>query len=202
MEGWLARLLPTEWPRVIDTPTVGQHDPRMEHQTPTLATIGYEGALLDDFIATLRAASVRLLIDVRELPISRRKGFAKGALSAALILADIGYLHLRGLGDPKPGRDAARAGDFPGFLAIFNAHLSTSSAQLDLGIAARHAAAGGACLMCYERDHEACHRKLVAEAIHATVPIRIRNIGVRSGLAAANRAPSTSPARRLGMNGF
>ena len=173
---------------------VGQQDPRMEHQTPTLATIGYEGALLDNFIATLRAASVRLLIDVRELPISRRKGFAKGALSAALISADIGYLHLRGLGDPKPGRDAARAGNHLAFLSIFNAHLLTSSAQLDLGVAAKHAVAGGACLMCYERDHTACHRKLVAEAIHATVPIRISNISVRGGLAAANRELSADAA--------
>lgn len=166
----------------------------MEHQPPTLATIGYEGALLDDFIATLQAASVRLLIDVRELPISRRKGFAKGALSAALNSAGIGYLHLKGLGDPKPGRDAARAGDHAGFLKVFGAHLLSLPAQLDLGVAAGHAAAGGACLMCYERDHAGCHRKLVAEAIHATVPIRISNIGVRSGLAAANREPSAGPA--------
>jgi uncharacterized protein (DUF488 family) len=64
------------------------------------------------------ATSVRLLIDVRELPTSRRKGFAKSALSSALAAADIGYLHLKGLGDPKPGRDAARAGDYAGFLKV------------------------------------------------------------------------------------
>ena len=150
---------------------------------PTLATIGYQGATLDDFIATMRASSVRLLIDVRQLPISRRKGFAKGALSAALEAADIRYLHLRGLGDPKPGREAARAGDHAGFLKVFRAHMLTTAAQFDLAVAVTHVAAGGSCLMCYERDHSACHRTLVAEAIHATVPVRIRHIGVRSGLA-------------------
>ena len=160
--------------------------PAMKNPLSSLATIGYEGALLDDFIATLQTSSVRLLIDVRELPISRRKGFAKGALSTALEAADIRYLHLRGLGDPKPGREAARAGDHAGFLKVFRAHMLTSAAQFDLSVAASHVADGGACLMCFERDHTACHRTLVAEAICDTVPVQIRHIGVRSGLAAVN----------------
>ena len=174
----------------IDTFARDHHDPDMEHDKPILTTIGYQGAVLEDFIATLMSASVRLLIDVRELPISRRKGFAKTALSAALTAADIQYLHLKGLGDPKPGRDAARAGDHAGFLKVFKAHLLTSSAQSDLKVAATHAMVGGACLMCYERDHTTCHRDLVAKSIDASVGVQIRNIGVRSGLAAANRVLS------------
>lgn len=83
---------------------------------PVLATIGYEGSSLQDFIATLRAASIRTLIDVRALPISRRPGFAKNALSKALAEAGIDYVHLKGLGDPKEGRDAARANDLETFL--------------------------------------------------------------------------------------
>ncbi len=166
--------------------------PAMKDQLPSLATIGYEGALLGDFIATLKASSVRLLIDVRELPVSRRKGFAKGALSTALEAADIRYLHLRGLGDPKPGREAARAGDHAGFLKVFRTHMLTSAAQFDLSVAASHVAGGGACLMCFERDHAACHRTLVAEAIRVTFPIQIRHIGVRSGLACVDKE-STGP---------
>lgn len=179
----------------VDTMAAGPHDRDMKDQPPILATIGYEGALLDDFIATLRASSVRLLIDVRELPISRRKGFAKGALSAALEAADIQYLHLRGLGDPKPGREAARAGDHAGFLRVFRAHMLTSAAQFDLNIATTHVGRGGACLMCFERDHAACHRTLVAEAIRDNLPIKIRHIGVRSGLEAINKeiAGSATP---------
>lgn len=166
----------------------------MKHEPLSLTTIGYEGALLDDFVATLKAASIRLLIDVRELPISRRKGFAKSALSTAMAAADINYLHLKGLGDPKPGREAARAGDHAGFVQVFRAHMLTSAAQFDLNVAATHVAAGDVCLMCYERDHAACHRTLVAEAIHATIPVRIRHIGVRSGLAAINRTATGFPA--------
>jgi uncharacterized protein (DUF488 family) len=159
----------------------------MKNQPLSLETIGYEGAVLEDFIATLKSSSVRMLIDVRELPISRRKGFAKKALSMALESADIRYLHLKGLGDPKPGRDAARVGDHAGFLKVFRAQMLTSAAQFDLAVAATHVASGGVCLMCFERDHTACHRTLVAEAVHATVPVRIRHIGVRSGLVVVNR---------------
>ncbi len=163
------------------------HGPGMKELPLSLATIGYEGALLDDFVATLKSSSVRTLIDVRELPISRRKGFAKTALSAALKAADIQYVHLKGLGDPKPGRDAARAGDHAKFLKVFRAHMLTTSAQFDLVVAASHVASGGACLMCFERDHATCHRALVAEAIHATTPIQIHHIGVRNGLAAFSK---------------
>lgn len=159
----------------------------MKAQPISLATIGYEGAVLDDFIATLKLSSVRLVIDVRELAISRRRGFAKKALSTALDRADIGYLHLKGLGDPKPGREAARAGDHAGFLKVFRAHMLTSAAQFDLAVALSHVASGGVCLMCFERDHTGCHRTVVAETIHATVPVRIRHIGVRNGLAVVNR---------------
>jgi len=167
----------------------------MNTQFLSLATIGYEGAILDDFIATLKSSSVRTLIDVRQLPISRRKGFAKKALSTALEAADIRYLHLKGLGDPKPGREAARVGDHAGFLKVFRAHMLTSAAQFDLAVAATHVALGGVCLMCFERDHTTCHRTLVAEAVHATVPVQICHIGVRSGLAVVNReitGPATS----------
>lgn len=165
----------------------------MRDQPLSLTTIGYEGALLDDFIATLKSSSIRTLIDVRELPISRRKGFAKKALSTALDAADIRYLHLKGLGDPKPGREAARAGDLAGFLKVFRAHMLTSAAQSDLAVAAINVASGRVCLMCFERDHAACHRTLIADAIHATVPVRIRHVAVRSGLAVVDREP-TGPA--------
>jgi uncharacterized protein (DUF488 family) len=131
----------------------------------SLTTIGYESADLSDFIVTLRRAGVNCLIDVRELPISRRKGFAKRALSEALADAGIGYVHLRGLGDPKEGRDAARAGDVAGFTRVFTKHMKSTIAQCDLQKAVRLVGLGGACLMCYERDHSACHRSIVAEAI-------------------------------------
>lgn len=147
-----------------------------------------------DFIATLRGAGISRVIDVRQLPISRRKGFAKSALSMALAEAGIDYIHFRGLGDPKKGREAARAGDVRRFRAIFANHLRTKAAQADLKIAANLAAAGGACLLCYERDHSTCHRTMVAEAISGSIAASIRHLGVRAGFAAHNHSVARSPA--------
>lgn len=73
-------------------------------------TIGYEGATVAEFIAALTGAGVERLIDVRALPLSRRPGFSKTALKAALHEAGIECVYLRALGTPADGRDAARAG--------------------------------------------------------------------------------------------
>jgi len=148
----------------------------------TLSTIGYEAADLADFIATLQRAKVKRLLDVRELPISRRKGFAKKALSEALGAANIEYIHLRGLGDPKEGRDAARAGNLAQFRRIFTNHMVSSAAQADLHVASQYVEQGGACLMCYERDHNTCHRGIVAVAISNMLGAQIRHLGVKHGL--------------------
>lgn len=149
----------------------------------SLMTIGYEGAALSDFIATLHAANVTRLIDVRELPISRRKGFAKNALSSALAEAGIEYIHLKGLGDPKPGREAARRNQISKFKEIFSRHMKTESAQIDLKLAAELALQGGVCLMCFERDHHNCHRSIIASAVCDSTALGVRHLGVRHGLA-------------------
>lgn len=148
----------------------------------TLATIGYESSSLEDFLATLEAAEVKALIDVREAPISRRKGFSKNALREAVEGAGINYIHLAGLGDPKEGREAARDGRFDDFLRIFSAQMETPVFKENLGEAAEIARNGGACLMCYERAHDSCHRKLVAEALSDIIDISIRPLGVRKGI--------------------
>ncbi len=69
-----------------------------------LYTFGYEGLDLDAFLARLGAAGVCQVVDVRELPLSRKKGFSKRALAAALAAHDIEYLHMPALGCPKPIR--------------------------------------------------------------------------------------------------
>lgn len=143
-----------------------------------LATIGYEGAALGDVLATLQAADIRLVIDVRALPISRRKGFAKSALSAALADAGIGYLHLKALGTPKAGRDAARSGDRATFSRIFAAQMASAEAVADLARATELARAERACLLCFERDPAQCHRSIVADAIAESGQLDIVHLSV------------------------
>ena len=143
---------------------------------PRLFTIGYEGADIARLIAALRSAAVTTLLDVRDAPVSRKPGFSKNPLQAALAEAGIAYVHLRWLGNPKPGREAGRAGDIATWHRIYLARLATPEAQAALGEAARIAAGGGACLMCYERDPALCHRTIVADALREGHGYAIENL--------------------------
>lgn len=168
----------------------------MAYRKPIVSTIGYEGATLDDFIATLVAAKIRRLLDVRELPISRRKGFAKTALSEALAKANIEYVHLKGLGDPKPGREAARRKDYSTFQRIFAGHMKSKPAITDLEKASHFVMAGGTCLMCFERDPHTCHRQIVADALCDNLSAEIRHLGVRAGLGGRTTKTNQTRARK------
>jgi uncharacterized protein (DUF488 family) len=130
-----------------------------------LTTIGYEGCTIDGVVGTLRDAKVGLLIDVRAVPQSRKPGFSKRQLAAALDEAGIAYVHLQGLGTPKPGRDAARAGHPERMEVIFREHMTSDRSQAELVQAKGLARERRACLLCFERDHLMCHRRLVAEMI-------------------------------------
>lgn len=141
---------------------------------PTLATIGYESAAVPEFLATLRDAGIELLVDVRAVAGSRRPGYAKTALAANLASAGIEYLHLRGLGTPKEGRIAARAGRHAEMHAIFREHLATPEAQADLEVLADIVHAGRkTCLLCLEADPTHCHRSLVADALARRMAVEI-----------------------------
>jgi uncharacterized protein (DUF488 family) len=133
--------------------------------TQTLFTIGYEGRTLDDLMGALREAETELLIDVRAIAASRRPGFSKTALSGALREAGIDYLHLRALGTPKPGREAARRGRAAEMRSIFEAHLDTPEAELAFEQAHAAASERRSALLCFERDPACCHRTIVAERL-------------------------------------
>ncbi len=113
----------------------------------TLFTVGYEGSKPSDLFASLQDNGVTLLIDVRDVPISRKPGFSKTSLSLGLDVAGIRYLHLKGLGDPKPGRVAAREGRFSDFRRIFAAHIMTTAAQQALAEAIVATSKSIACLL-------------------------------------------------------
>jgi uncharacterized protein (DUF488 family) len=130
-------------------------------------TIGYEGADVAGFVAALKTAGVRLVLDIRAVPASRKKGFSKSPLAAHLADAGIGYRHLRGLGTPKRGREAARRGDLATFEAVFRSHLDEPEALLDFGEACELAEREPVCLLCMERDPHHCHRLIVAERMAA-----------------------------------
>ena len=134
---------------------------------PVLQTIGYEGCVIGDVVRTLTQSRTGLLIDVRAVAQSRKPGFSKRQLAAALDEAGIGYVHLQGLGTPKPGRDAVRAGHPERMVPIFRNHMTSDRAQSELAQAKIMVRERTTCLLCFERDHTTCHRRLVAEMIVA-----------------------------------
>lgn len=152
-----------------------------------LATIGYERASLPDFIATLKLAQIDTLVDVRERAQSRRPGFSKNALKEALRQADIDYLHLPQLGDPKDGREAARAGNMVLFLKIYKAVINGAVAREALEQLEKLASEKKICLMCFERDQKECHRKIIADDLEGRLGIRATHMGVALGATDAGR---------------
>src|SRR6516225_10230191 len=119
---------------------------------PRLFTIGYEQATQGQVIGALKAAGVKLVIDVRAVAASRRAGFSKGVLAASLKDEGLDYLHLKALGTPKAGREAARAGRTHEMHQIFEAHMAEPEAAVALVEAADMAKARPSALLCYEAD--------------------------------------------------
>jgi len=142
-----------------------------------LFTIGYEQTPSKAVLDELQSAGVKLLVDVRAVTSSRRPGFSKNQLAAGLDERGIAYVHLKGLGTPKEGRLAARSGKYDELYRIFSKHLQTIQAKEELDeLSALVKKAGPVCLLCYERNHEHCHRRWIAEIIEERDGVRIENL--------------------------
>jgi uncharacterized protein (DUF488 family) len=148
----------------------------MPAKPPPLCTIGYERALLSDVIARLEGAGVELVVDVRAVAASRRPGFSKPVLSASLNEAGMEYAHLQGLGTPKAGRVAARAGRTAEMREIYEAHLAEPEAVADLAEACALAAQRRCALLCYEASAADCHRAIVAARIRDQIGCEINDL--------------------------
>jgi uncharacterized protein (DUF488 family) len=129
----------------------------------TLFTIGYEGLDLQGFLKYLIYHKVEALVDVREIPLSRKRGFSKTALSEAVSENGIAYEHIRALGSPKPMRTQLKTDrNYDTFFTAYENHLDEQAEALDaLGsFIEEHRRV---CLLCFERAHEQCHRSRVAD---------------------------------------
>ncbi|MCX7890109.1 MAG: DUF488 domain-containing protein [Rhodobacteraceae bacterium] len=142
----------------------------------TIFTIGYEGTGIDRFVRTLKAVGVERLADVRAVAVSRKPGFSKGKLAARLAAEGIRYSHFIPLGDPKPGREAARAGQYDRFRAIYAEHIATSAAQRSLRELIDFLLPAPTCLLCFERDPRNCHRTIVAQEVIEETGFEVFNL--------------------------
>jgi len=159
-----------------------------------LHTIGYEGVSLDAFLATLTAAKVTTLLDVRELAISRRKGFSKSALAAALQSVGIVYRHERALGTPRDMRHRLRRdGDFKRYFAEFREYLGT---QKKLIVDLADELTGRVTLLCFESNPMECHRSVVVAALAKRSGVDYSHLFVEGQDAKQGSARSDSHSRQ------
>lgn len=141
----------------------------------TVFTIGYEGLDIDSFLALLAQHGIGTIVDIRQLPLSRKRGFSKKALAGMLNGAGLEYIHIAGLGCPKLVRDRYREdGDWKRYTRDFLKHLKTQGAALD-HLSGRTQSSNCA-LLCYEADFTLCHRSLVANALQESCELEVRHI--------------------------
>ena len=134
-------------------------------------TIGYEGVTQGEFLATLVGAGVERVIDVRALPLSRRPGFSKTPLKNALAEVAIDYVHLKALGTPPEGREAARKGRHDELKRIYAGQLELPEAIVAGAQMRELAAEKPSALLCFERAPEGCHRSLLLKAVAAEAEV-------------------------------
>jgi uncharacterized protein (DUF488 family) len=146
---------------------------------PVLYTAHYEGMDSLTFLHTLRMHGVRSLVDVREFPLSRKRGFSKTPLRQLLAEAGVAYLHVPALGCPKPIRDRYREdGNWARYTKEFMGHLRGQSSPIrDLVELSR---ATTAALMCFEANYSLCHRTYVARAVAAAGGPPVWHLGVKT----------------------
>lgn len=128
-------------------------------------TIGYEQATVAAVMNALVEAGVEVLADVRALPLSRRPGFSKSALTASAREAGIEYVHFKALGTPADGRAAARRNDHSALERIYEGQLQLPEAIAAGAILADLAKERNVALLCYERAAHGCHRSLLRKAV-------------------------------------
>jgi uncharacterized protein (DUF488 family) len=132
-----------------------------------VASVGYEGHRdVDAFVTMIASAGVEQLLDVRELPISRKRGFAKTALSEALEQVGVEYRHLKSLGNPKEFRDLYKSGNVAGGRSQYQQFLLEQRfealSNLEELLHEKRSA-----LMCVETEQEICHRDVIFDALES-----------------------------------
>ena len=130
-----------------------------------LYTAGYEGLTPVSFLKMLQARGIETLVDVRKFPVSRKPGFSRVPLAENLKQTGIDYKHLIALGNPLKGADHPQGHDYK---AAYTEHLKTLAARGAIDQLKTLAGRRKTAILCFEKDHECCHRDLIAQHMAAT----------------------------------
>ena len=130
-----------------------------------LFTIGYEGIDQSQFLSWLSNYKINVVADVRDLPLSRKKGFSKSALSDFLEKNKIAYINFRELGAPKELRTFLfQTRDYKTYFKKYKNIVSKNLAAIDT-ILDTIKDGKNVALLCYEKDPSTCHRSVVADEV-------------------------------------
>src|SRR5712691_5023280 len=134
---------------------------------PKIYSVGHGTRPIEEFVDILRGAGVKVLVDIRSAPGSRRHPqFGQAALGASLADAGMEYVHLRGLGGrrdaaPDSPHIALRVDAFRGYADhMVSADFATDYSRL--GAIARERATA---FMCAERLWWRCHRRMLSDCL-------------------------------------
>ena len=143
-------------------------------------TIGYEGFDQNQFLAWLNNYNINVVADVRNLPLSRKKGFSKTAVSTLLKKNSIEYINYRGLGAPKELRSfLLETKNYPMFFEKYKKVLADNMNDIDEILKTVNEGKNVA-LLCYEKNPGKCHRSAVANEIKKRDGngLKINNLGL------------------------
>ena len=162
----------------------------------TFSTIGYEGIGIDIFLNHLRHNEIKMVADVRKIPLSRKPGFSQKTLRSKLAQCHIAYKHFPLLGCPSEIRKKYKEDrNWDYYCACYNAYLKENLQALDELVSYLQI---NCALMCFEADFNKCHRTLIGKAIEHLYPglsmshISAGSAGVKTMRAGASSIHSTS----------
>lgn len=132
-------------------------------------TVGYEDLRIDQFLNKLVEHQIDSVVDVRLTPSSRRPGYSKGRLSAALSAAGITYAHEWELGNPADNRDAFRRGPLEEGRQRMRERLQNGSKDALTRLVER-ARRERVAVLCVEASDAKCHRQVIVEMAREIEP--------------------------------
>ena len=140
-------------------------------------TTGYEGKTIDDFLNHLKEHDIQRVVDVRDVPLSRKKGFSKNPLKQRLAEYNIDYVHFKSLGSPMHLRKKVyQDKDFVYFFNRYEKYLDECQIELEALYQAINERIS--CLLCFEHNPSNCHRSSVANRVSKLngTPFQIQHI--------------------------
>jgi hypothetical protein len=137
-----------------------------KHTDTILFTIGYEGISLEEYLVRLLKKDVKVLVDVRNNPLSMKYGFSKSQLKRYCEHLGIAYLHIPEVGiQPEQRKELNTQADYDKLFTFYRKTNLTKTTKAQVTILKLLKENKRIALTCFEANICQCHRKHLAEAI-------------------------------------